>query len=88
MAKRLVRPGAPQDEIANQARETGFIPENKNIIWHTKLLNASKEEVIEFNVPTKPADYPYMCSFRGHSCIMRGMPLASSLSKAWRTRFQ
>ncbi|CAN5909719.1 hypothetical protein BH11VER1_BH11VER1_09710 [soil metagenome] len=68
------------DEIANQALvmgakgfETGFIPDNKNIIWHSKLLDAGKEEVIEFTAPTSPGDYPYMCSFPGHSIIMRGV---------------
>lgn len=75
----LVQPGKI-DEIANQALvmgakgfELGFIPENKNIIWHSKLLDAGKDEVIEFTTPTKPGDYPYMCSFPGHSIIMRGM---------------
>lgn len=75
----LVQPGKI-DEIANQALtmgakgfETGFIPDNKNIIWHTKLLDAGKDEVVEFNAPAKPGDYPYMCSFPGHSIIMRGM---------------
>ncbi len=75
----LVQPGKI-DEIANQALvkgakgfETGLIPDNKNIIWHTKLLDAGKEEVVEFNAPTKAGDYPYMCSCPGHSIIMRGM---------------
>ena len=75
----LVQPGKI-DEIANQALimgakgfETGFIPENKNIIWHSKLLDAGKEEVIEFTTPTAPGDYPLMCSFPGHSIIMRGV---------------
>ena len=75
----LVQPGKI-DEIANQAMvmgaagfANGFIPDNKNILWHTKLLDAGKEEVIEFTTPTKPGDYPYMCSFPGHSIIMRGV---------------
>ena len=75
----LVNPGKI-DEIASQAMvmgakgfENGFIPDNKNILWHSKLLDAGKEEVIEFTTPTKPGDYPYMCSFPGHSIIMRGM---------------
>ena len=75
----LVQPGKI-DEIANQALvmgakgfELGFVPENKNIIWHSKLLDAGKDEVIEFTTPSSPGDYPYMCSFPGHSIIMRGM---------------
>ncbi|MCB1210629.1 MAG: cytochrome C precursor, partial [Verrucomicrobiales bacterium] len=75
----LVQPGKI-DEIANQALvmgakgfETGFIPENSNIIWHSKLLDHDGEQVIEFTAPTAPGDYPYMCSFPGHSIIMRGV---------------
>jgi len=68
------------DEIANKALalgakgfETGFIPESPDIIWHSKLLDHGKEQVIEFTAPAKPGDYPYMCSFPGHSILMRGM---------------
>ena len=75
----LVQPGKI-DEIANQALvmgakgfEAGFIPDNKNILWHTKLLDAGKVEVIVFSAIAKPGDYPYMCSFPGHSIIMCGV---------------
>jgi azurin len=75
----LVNPGKI-DEIANQALalgakgfETGFTPDNKNILWHSKLLDGGKEEVIEFTAPAASGDYPYMCSFPGHSIIMRGV---------------
>ncbi len=75
----LVNPGKI-DEIANKALalgakgfDTGFIPETNDILWHSKLLDAGKEEVIEFTAPAKPGEYPYMCSFPGHSIIMRGV---------------
>lgn len=75
----LVNPGKIE-EIAAQALalgakgfETGFIPENKDILWHTKLLDGGKEEVLEFTTPAKPGDYPYVCSFPGHHIIMRGV---------------
>jgi azurin len=68
------------DEIANKALvmgakgfETGFIPDSPDIIWASKLLDNGKEQVIEFTAPAKPGDYPYMCSFPGHSILMRGM---------------
>ena len=68
------------DAIAAQALalgakgfETGFIPESPDIIWASKLLDNGKEQVIEFTAPAKPGDYPYMCSFPGHSILMRGM---------------
>ncbi|OYW77148.1 MAG: cytochrome C precursor [Verrucomicrobia bacterium 12-59-8] len=75
----LVNPGKV-DEIANKALvlgakgfDTGFIPDSPDILWHSKLLDHGKEEVIEFTAPSKPGDYPYMCSFPGHYLIMRGM---------------
>ncbi len=75
----LVNPGKV-DEIAIKAMalgakgfDTGFIPESTDILWHSKLLDHGKEQVIEFTAPTKPGDYPYVCSFPGHYLIMRGV---------------
>ena len=53
--------------------ELGFVPPSKDIIWASKLLDHGKEEVIEFTAPTKPGDYPYVCTFPGHHILMRGM---------------
>ncbi len=39
---------------------------------HTKLLDLSKEEALEFTLPA-PGDYPFVCSFPGHGIIMRGV---------------
>ncbi|WP_397384793.1 PVC-type heme-binding CxxCH protein [Prosthecobacter sp.] len=75
----LVNPGKAE-EIAIKAMalgakgfDTGFIPESTDILWHSKLLDHGKEQVIEFTAPTKPGDYPYVCSFPGHYLIMRGV---------------
>ncbi len=75
----LVNPGKAE-EIATKAMalgakgfDTGFIPESTDILWHSKLLDHGKEQIIEFTAPTKPGDYPYVCSFPGHYLIMRGV---------------
>lgn len=75
----LVKPGKA-DEIAAKALalgakgfELGFIPESPDILWSSKLLDHGKEQVIEFNAPSAPGDYPYVCSFPGHHIIMRGV---------------
>jgi azurin len=75
----LVKPGKA-DEVGNKAIalgakgfEVGFIPESTDILWHSKLVDHGKEEVIEFTAPEKPGDYPYICSFPGHHIIMRGV---------------
>jgi putative membrane-bound dehydrogenase-like protein len=75
----LVNPGKA-DAIAMQALtlgargfEIGFVPESKDILWSSKLIDHGKEQVIEFTAPTKPGDYPYVCTFPGHHMLMRGM---------------
>lgn len=75
----LLQPGT-EDAVAMEAMALGakgfemqFIPENDNIIWASKLLDNGQEETIEFNAPTKPGAYPYICSFPGHHVIMRGI---------------
>jgi azurin len=51
----------------------GFVPDNKEIIWSSKLLDHGQEQTIEFTAPTKPGDYPLVCTFPGHHLLMRGM---------------
>ena len=53
--------------------KTGFVPKSDDIIWATKLIDHGKEQVIEFNAPSKPGDYPYVCTFPGHHILMRGV---------------
>ena len=74
----LVNPGKA-DAVAMEALklgangfDLGFVPPGKEIIWASKLLDHNTEEVIEFNAPSKPGDYPYVCTFPGHHIIMRG----------------
>ena len=52
--------------------DLGFVPPSKEIIWASKMLNQSEEEVIEFKAPLEPDDYPYVCTFPGHHILMRG----------------
>ncbi|MFN0077301.1 MAG: PVC-type heme-binding CxxCH protein [Prosthecobacter sp.] len=74
----IVKPGQA-DAIMNAAIvmgakgfENGFIPDGDSILWHTKLLDHGKEEVLEFTAPAA-GDYPFVCSFPGHGIIMRGV---------------
>lgn len=51
----------------------GYIPESPDIIVHTKLLNPGQRETLEFTAPEEKGDYPYLCSFPGHSILMNGV---------------
>jgi len=74
----LVNPGKA-DAVAMEAMKlgatgfsVGFVPASKDVLWASKLIDHGAEQVIEFNAPSKPGDYPYVCTFPGHHIIMRG----------------
>lgn len=50
----------------------GFIPDSPDVLHHTKLLNPGETETLEFTAGPK-GDYPYICTFPGHSIIMQGV---------------
>ncbi len=51
----------------------GYIPTSPDILQHTKLLNQGESQTIEFTAPAEAGEYPYLCSFPGHSLIMNGV---------------
>jgi azurin len=50
----------------------GFIPETPDVLYHTKLLNPGESQTLEFTAGPEKGDYPYLCTFPGHSRIMQG----------------
>jgi azurin len=52
--------------------DKGWIPTSEDIIAHTKLLNSGESETIEFTAPAKAGAYPFLCTFPGHSSMMKG----------------
>ena len=53
--------------------EVDFIPKSNDILHHTKMLDRGETEVLEFTAPNEPGDYEYVCTFPGHSILMRGI---------------
>lgn len=51
----------------------GYIPESPDIIVHTKLLMPGQSETLDFTAPAEAGEYPYICSFPGHSIMMNGV---------------
>lgn len=49
-----------------------FVPSTPDILWHTKLVNPRESETLEFTPPA-PGDYPYLCTFPGHTALMNGI---------------
>ncbi len=68
------------DEVGQAAINLGaagfdvaFVPQSKEILWASKLIDHQGEDVIEFKAPTTPGDYQYVCTFPGHHFVMRGL---------------
>lgn len=57
----------------NAGVDKGWLAESPNVIAHTKLLNSGESDTIEFNAPSEAGDYPFLCTFPGHSQTMKGV---------------
>lgn len=53
--------------------EKNAIPDSEDILFHSKLLQAGEEDVMEFTAPEEAGDYPYLCTYPGHWAIMNGV---------------
>jgi len=75
----IVNPGMARGIAlkAEKMGEEGFIkhfrPDDKNILWATKMLDYEDTETLEFVAPSKPGEYDYICTFPMHWMMMRGM---------------
>ena len=85
----LVKPGKADEiglaaiDLGAKGFDVGFVPESKDILWHSSLVDYGQEQVIEFTAPTEEGAYPYICSFPGHHRMMRGMLYVTDNLKAF-----
>jgi len=49
------------------------VPESDDILFHSELIQAGEQTVLEFEAPSEPGDYPYLCTYPGHWAIMNGV---------------
>ncbi len=59
-----------------RGQSMGFVPNTgdagERVLFHTSLLGPEQTETIYFEAPTKPGQYPFVCTFPGHG-TMRGV---------------
>jgi azurin len=71
----LTAPGTA-DKVAQESitagAAKGWLALSPNVLAHTKLVDPKKSDTVEFVAPTKPGDYPFICSFPGHAMTMKG----------------
>lgn len=61
-------------QAAAEAADTDYIPADMKdkFIVHTKMLGGGESDTIEFDAPTTPGTYTFMCTFPGHYALMNG----------------
>lgn len=60
---------------AMNAKDKDYIPNQKDVIAHTKVIGGGEQDVIEFTLPSVGV-YDFICSFPGHAGIMKGKIIA------------
>ncbi|MEM6768028.1 MAG: plastocyanin/azurin family copper-binding protein [Bacteroidota bacterium] len=60
-------------ELGLQGQEKGYVPASADVLYHTGLLQPESIEIIYFEAPSTPGKYEYVCTYPGHSQLMRGV---------------
>ncbi|MEZ4701427.1 MAG: plastocyanin/azurin family copper-binding protein [Rhodothermales bacterium] len=60
-------------DIGIRGQELGYVPDAADVLFFTSLLQPATAETIYFEAPSIPGDYPFVCTFPGHSATMRGI---------------
>jgi azurin len=64
------------DEAMNlglRGQEMSYVPVIDEVLFHTVLLQPETEETIYFIAPSESGEYPFVCTFPGHSMTMNGV---------------
>ncbi|GAA5496298.1 hypothetical protein Rhal01_02481 [Rubritalea halochordaticola] len=73
--------GTPIQEIGMAANDMAkdangakkhYVPEDKRILHHSRLLDPHSSQTLRFIAPKKPGKYPFVCTFPGHWTVMKG----------------
>jgi azurin len=60
--------------LANpKALSQSYVPQIPEVLASTRLTNPDTSTTIHFTLPAEKGDYPYLCTFPGHTKIMRGV---------------
>jgi azurin len=64
------------EEVSAQSASAGakqdYVMQSKDVLAHTHLVKPGKSETIHFTAPSKPGDYPYICTYPAHYPSMKG----------------
>ena len=60
-------------KLGEKGMKMGFVPEDPSIIASIGLVQPGEKASVHFISPIKKGDYPFVCTFPGHSQTMRGV---------------
>ena len=75
----LCAPGKGQDvgtaalALGVEGTAKNYVPDSPDVLFHTALVQPETSDTIYFIAPTTPGDYDFICSFPGHSTLMKGI---------------
>ena len=74
-------------ELGAEGPKLAWTPDSPRVLAKSGMVAPKKEHEMFFKAPSEPGDYPYLCTFPGHSKLMRGIlkvgssdPIFSNLS--------
>ena len=65
--------GAAAMQLGVSGESMSFVPNSTDVIAHTTILQPESTETIYFTVPNKLGNYDFVCTFPGHSILMKGI---------------
>jgi len=75
----LCTPGKGQDvgsaalALGVEGAAKNYVPDSPDVLFHTALTQPETSDTIYFIAPTTAGDYDFICSFPGHSTLMKGI---------------
>jgi putative heme-binding domain-containing protein len=60
-----------------------YVPESPDVLFCTNMVNAGSREILTFNAPSEPGEYPYVCTFPRHWMRMYGVMVVVDDLDAW-----
>ncbi|PCJ95450.1 MAG: auracyanin family protein [Flavobacteriaceae bacterium] len=58
-------------ELGLDAEDYNYVPDTELVLYHTGILQPNASEKIYFKTPSEPGEYWIVCTFPGHSAVMR-----------------
>ena len=65
--------GAAAMQMGVSGEGLSFVPASADVIAPTTILQPESSQTIYFTVPSIPGDYDFVCTFPGHSMLMKGI---------------